>query len=178
MANESWRRMDFSHLMCFAVKYSNPTKTAKIKAIYTLPNRPTTIHKVLIVDDEPILLSKLEAVVKRKLGTMVLKIDPKGNLPIEQQVRRIIEEEAPDMALMDYHLGKAGDGQELTGIKLIHEMRAGGFTGYIVANSTDPVLNWEMTDNGADFAVFEKYRSGDKANKLSSFLRKYVTVRK
>jgi len=174
MANESWGIRGYARMMLRAIIYSNPTGTAKIRSIYALPDRPATIRKVLIVNDEPALLIKLEAVVRRVIGAAVLKIDPTNNVSIKQQVKRFIEEEAPDLILMDGNLGRPGSDRELTGKQLIHEMRAGGFKGYILANSSDPVMNWEMTENGADFAVNEGFNSRAKEKNLALFLKKHI----
>lgn len=178
MSNEFRGFGNLSHLLFFTVKYSKPDAKAKIRAIYDTPNRPTAINKVLIVDDNPVHLVELEAVIMRVLNVKVLKIDPRLELPIREQVQRLIQEEAPEMVLMDGNLGKTRNGNELNGWQLIHEMRGAGFAGFIVANSSNPVLNWDMIENGADIAVIEKFRSWNKARNLAFFLRKYVVPKR
>jgi len=77
------------------------------------------------------------------------------------------------MIIMDGNLGKSQAGEKLTGSEIIKELRARGFNGYIVANSNDPVLNWEMMDNGADFNARGKYTKHDKTKQLALFITKY-----
>lgn len=57
-----------------------------------------------------------------------------------------------DVVFMDYAMGK----ERKSGALAVSELRAAGFTGRIVAISSDPAANQEMKEAGADEVLLKK----------------------
>jgi len=146
---------------------------AKLKLQFWGENRPTGINKILVVDDQFDLLNSISNKIEKKLGVRTISIDPNSDIPIKDQVLTMADVESPDMIIMDGNLGESSTGEKQTGSEIINELRAHGYKGYIVANSNDPILNWEMMDNGADFNARGKYTKHDKTKQLALFIAKY-----
>lgn len=147
--------------------------TAKLKPKFRGENRPTGINKILVVDDQSDLLCSISNKLETKLGVRTLSIDPNSAIPIKDQVLTMADVESPDLIVMDGNLGESAEGKRQTGSEIVKELRAQGFKGYIVANSNDPILNWEMKDSGADFSARDKYTRHGKIKQLSLFINRY-----
>ena len=61
-------------------------------------------------------------------------------------------ERPPDVVFMDHAMGRG----RKSGTQAIEELRAAGYTGRIVAISSDPAANAEMRKAGADEALGQK----------------------
>jgi len=147
--------------------------TAKLKPKFCSEGRPLEIKSILIVDDQADLLRAMSGRIAKKLGIKTACVDPECDISIRDQVFDAIETDPPDMIIVDGNLGKSPTGEKQTGTEIIKELRSRGFKGYIVANSNDPILNWEMMDGGADFNARGKYTKHDKTKQLALFINKY-----
>jgi len=149
------------------------TKAARLKLPFWIENRPTEIRNILLVDDQTELLTNMAGKIEMKLGVRPSCIDPESPCPIKEQVLATVAAAAPDLIIMDGNLGTSPTGKKLTGTEIIRELRSQGYRGYILANSNDPIMNWEMTDYGADFNARVKYTKYDKIRQLTLFINKY-----
>lgn len=102
-----------------------------------------SVLHVLIFDDvvaargETFRIPGLEVTVMAHADDAVLAI--KGERP-------------PDVVFMDHAMGRG----RKSGTQAIEELRAAGYTGRIVAISSDPAANAEMRKAGADEALGQK----------------------
>jgi CheY-like chemotaxis protein len=148
-------------------------KAASLKIQFWAENRPLNIKTILIVDDQADLLISMSSKIEKKLGVRTIRINPGSDLPIRDQVLSLVESHSPDMIIMDGNLGKSPAGEKQTGTEIIKELRSRGYKGYIVANSNDPVLNWDMKNNGADFSARDRFTKYNKLKQLTLFISKY-----
>jgi CheY-like chemotaxis protein len=111
------------------------------------PGRPETIKTVLIIDDEGSILRAVKRVLS-KLSVDSLAVDP--DQPIKAQVLDLLSKTNVDLIIMD------GLMPGLKGADLAKEIRAGGFSGYIAANSSMPDEQTNMLNSGADFTIPDK----------------------
>jgi len=123
---------------------SAPLKGYKLKPEYTKPGRPEIIRKILVVDDEPLILNMVRRTFRGYNLEMVF-VDPAK--PIKEQVLDSVAKGDIDLIIMDGKM-PGTSGPELTRI-----LRENGFAGYIAANTNMPEIEIEMLDEGADFAI-------------------------
>lgn len=121
----------------------------RIRAEYIKPGRPASITKILVVDDEAGILRICARIVRGiQKDTLVICVDP--TKPIAPQVVDLCAKDPFDLIIMD------GEMPDTTGVKLTALLRAGGFNGYIIANSNNPAAAEKMVAQGADHAVADK----------------------
>ncbi|MFA6170526.1 MAG: hypothetical protein WCW67_02565 [Candidatus Margulisiibacteriota bacterium] len=149
------------------------SRAARLKLPFWIENRPTEVRTILLVDDQAELLKNMAGKIEMKLGVGPACIDPESPCPIKEQVLAAVAAAAPDLIIMDGNLGTGTTGEKLTGTEIIKELRGLGYRGYILANSNDPIMNWEMMDYGADFNARDKYTRYDKIKQLALFINKY-----
>jgi len=115
----------------------------KLEPSYRNTGRPEVIRKILAVDDH----HKILYAIRRIFATMpseIVLIDPEQ--PIRNQVINYASQGDIDLIIMD------GEMPQTSGMELTQELRKIGFTGYILANSSNQQMQEKMIDAGADFA--------------------------
>lgn len=111
--------------------------------------RPTVARKIMIVDDNTLIAQRFIAAFQERseFAGPLEHVDPRT----AKEVVDIVMQEDFDLVIID------GDLQgELRGEEVVQALRAAGFNGYIVANSSDREMNAAMLAKGADHDITGK----------------------
>jgi DNA-binding response OmpR family regulator len=119
------------------------------------------MHKVLLVEDDPTMLSLLET---------LLEIEGFQVVPIHQvaSALELLESEQPDLVLMDVHL-KDGDGFEL--LRRIREKP--GFEKTLVLMSSGMDFAAACKEAGADGFILKPYMPDELISRVRLMLAKH-----
>lgn len=123
--------------------------TTLIQSKSEFADRPRIIRMVLVVDDDP----TIGRTVRRSLnGWAEVHTTEKAGENSEECKKLGLEMVRAKQYDCIYIDGLYGLGPELA-----KELRAGGFTGWIVSFSSEPEMQREIIDNGGDWVVSKPY---------------------
>jgi CheY-like chemotaxis protein len=113
------------------------------------PERPKTISKILVVDDQSVILRAINRLCQ-KLGFEVDSLNPVEQEKKIGQLASFAISGQFDMVILD------GNMIVTQGYIVAKQLRAAGYSGYIVSNTSDANQNNLLLEAGADFAINNK----------------------